>query len=93
MKIIWRHKARIELANILEFITNRQSIVAAKKIIKQITDKAYDLSNLPEKYQKETLIETDRNIRRAIIHSYKIIFEITPDAIYILDDFHTSQDP
>ena len=33
------------------------------------------------------------NYRYKVIWSYKIIYEITKEAIYILDVFHTSRDP
>jgi len=93
MKVIWRSRALTDLEDILDYVANRESITVAKKLIKQIIDKASNLAISPEKYQKETLIETERNIRRAVVHSYKIYYEIIESEIVLLHIFHTSQSP
>jgi len=93
MRVIWLNRALVDLENILDYVANKESITVAKKLIKQITNKANNTAVSPEKYQKENLIETERNIRRAVIHSYKIYYELIDDKIFILHIFHTSQSP
>ena len=93
MKVIWHETALLALQNILAYITHRESLQVAKKVVRELKNKANGLSVFPEKYQRETLIQTNRNIRRIVVHSYKILYEIHPDHIRILDIFHTSQSP
>jgi predicted nucleic acid-binding protein len=39
------------------------------------------------------IVNLERNNRFKVVWSYKIIYEVTDKAIYILDIFHTSRDP
>lgn len=93
MKTIWREAANNDLNDIREYITNRESYTQSKKVVSQIISKAKGIKNFPEKYQRETLIETDRNIRRAVIYSYKIVYEIIDNSIIILRLFNVAQSP
>jgi plasmid stabilization system protein ParE len=36
MKVIWQSRALTDLEDILDYVTNRESIAVAKKLIKQI---------------------------------------------------------
>jgi len=90
--IVWQDKATNSLDEIFQFVAN-DSIEKAFDLIDKIKEKTSDLAFWAEKYQKETLIDTQRNIRRAVVYSYKIVYEVKPDAIYILDIFHTAQNP
>ena len=92
LKVEWNKTARESLQNIYDYISI-QSPANAENVIDEIIEKANNLSVWPEKYQKEAVQAKNRNIRRAIIYSYKIIYEITPDAISILDVFSTYQNP
>jgi plasmid stabilization system protein ParE len=48
----------------------------------------------PEKFQEEPYLKDEPgNYRSKVIWSYKIIYEVTPKAILILDIYHTSRDP
>ena len=91
-RVIWKDKALESLRDIYDYISFK-SPANAKKVIKEITAKAENLSFWVEKFQKEMTIETERNIRRAVIHSYKIVYEVTPEAVFILDIFHAAQNP
>ena len=53
MKIVWRKAALQDLENILDYVTNRDNITSAKKLIKQIIDKANGLTVFPEKTKKK----------------------------------------
>ena len=92
MKVVWYESAIDDLENILEYIARKESYGVAKNVVMQIKNKTKELGVFPEKYQKEKN-DTDRNIRRAIIFSYKIIYEIYDKKVNILRIFHTSQSP
>ena len=48
----------------------------------------------PEKFEKEPVLKDEPgNYRYKVVWSYKIIYEVTTEAIYILDIFHTSRNP
>jgi plasmid stabilization system protein ParE len=52
------------------------------------------LNDFPEKYSREEFLEDEQENYRSISRwSYKIIYEITDDAIIIVDIFHARQHP
>ncbi len=94
MEIIWDDEAKKSLRNIYYYIKDNQSIEVAKKVRDRIVSQAKTLNNFPEKFEKEHNLEDEvGNFRSMIIWSYKIIYEVTEKAIYILDIFHTSRAP
>ena len=94
MKIIWDDQAKKELRRIYDYIKGRQSIEVARKVRNEIVSQAKTLKDFPEKFEREHHLEDEPgNYRYKVIWSYKIIYEITKEAIYILDVFHTSRDP
>jgi plasmid stabilization system protein ParE len=94
LKIIWDNEAKKSLRNIYNHIKSRESIEVAKKVRNEISSQAKSLNDFPERFEKEhNLDDEPGNYRYKVIWSYKIIYEITKEAIYILDIFHTSRDP
>jgi len=94
MKIIWDDEAKKALRKIYKYIKNRHSIEVARKVRNEISSKAKSLKDFPDKLEREHHLEDEPgNYRYKVIWSYKIIYEITKEAIYILDIFHTSRDP
>lgn len=81
MKIVWNNRALNNIDNIADYVSNRTSKRAAARLVKQIRDKANGITNFPEKYQREPDFDKSRNIRRAVIHSYKIVYEIKPENV------------
>jgi plasmid stabilization system protein ParE len=52
------------------------------------------LNDFPEKYSREEFLEEEpENYRSISKWSYKIIYEVTQDAIIIVDIFHARQHP
>lgn len=94
MKIIWDDEAKKSLRNIYNYIKGRESIEVAKKVRNEIFSQAKSLNNFPEKYEREPHLEDKPgNYRYKVIWSYKVIYEISKEGIYILDIYHTSRDP
>jgi len=94
LKIIWDEEAKKSLRNIYNYIKGRESVEVAKKVRNEIVSQAKSLNDFPEKFESEHHLEEEPgNYRSRVIWSYKIIFEVTKDTIYVLDIFHTSRDP
>lgn len=92
--IIWDDEAKRSLRSIYNYIKKRESAEVAKKVRNEIAAHAKSLNNFPEKFEDEpNLKDEPGNHRYKVIWSYKIIYEVTKEAIYILDVFHTSRDP
>lgn len=93
-KIIWDDEAKRSLRNIYNYIKRRESVDVAKKVRNEIVSQAKTLNDFPEKFEREHHLEDEPgNFRYKVIWSYKIIYEVTKEAIYILDVFHTSRNP
>jgi plasmid stabilization system protein ParE len=94
LKIIWDNEAKKSLRSIFNYITKRQSIEVAQKVRNEIASQAKTLNDFPEKFEEEHHLKDESgNHRYKVIWSYKIIYEITKKAIYILDVYHTSREP
>jgi plasmid stabilization system protein ParE len=94
LKIIWDDEAKKSLRSIYEYIKTRESANAAKRVRNTIVKQTKDLSLFPEKFAIEPTLENlEGNFRFKVIWSYKIIYEVTPDSILVLDIFHSSRDP
>lgn len=94
VKVIWDDEAKRSLRSIYNYIKSRESTQVAKKVRDEIVGQAKDLMIFPEKFEKEPVLENEPgNYRYKVVWSYKIIYEVTTEAIYILDVFHTSRNP
>ncbi|MGF1637976.1 MAG: type II toxin-antitoxin system RelE/ParE family toxin [Cyclobacteriaceae bacterium] len=94
LKIIWDIEAKKSLRNIYNYIKSRESVEVAKKVREAISSQARSLNDFPEKFERENHLEAESgNYRYKVIWSYKIIFEVNEESIFILDIFHTSRDP
>ena len=94
LSIIWDDEAKRSLKSINEYIKSRESTRVAAKVRSEITRQIKTLNQFPEKFEEESILKSEvGNFRYKVIWSYKIIYEVTPDVIYILDIFHTSRNP
>jgi plasmid stabilization system protein ParE len=94
IKIIWDDEAKRSLRSIYDYIKKRESTRVASRIRKEIVEQAKSLVVFSERFQKEPYLKDEPgNFRYKVIWSYKVIYEITPETIFILDIFHTSRDP
>jgi plasmid stabilization system protein ParE len=93
LPIRWDKLAKRNLDDIYNYIA-KDSLLAAKKVKKELIKLAHSLNDFPEKFSiEEFLTDEPENYRSVSKWSYKIIYEITEDCIIIVDLFHTSQHP
>lgn len=91
--IKWDELAVQNLHDIYDFIAI-DSVFAARNVKKSIILLVKKLTDFPEKYPKEMyLSDYPNNIRSVSKWSYKIIYEIVENEIWILAVFHTKQHP
>jgi len=91
MKIIWHNKASQDLNNTIKYIAKR-SPQNAIIVLNKLTDLVDSLNILPYRYPVEPIYNKD-NIRFIAKWSFKIIYRIEADVIYILRIFNTNQHP
>ena len=91
MKIIWYSKAEQDLSNNIAFIAqdNPENAIKVLEEIMLLTD---SLLLFPFKYPKEPIYNVE-NIRFVSKWSYKIIYRVESDVIYVLRIFNTHQNP
>jgi len=91
LPILWDRLARESLNDIYEYIL-RDSAQNARKVKKELIKLAGSLNDFPDKYSREVFLEEEpENYRSVSKWSYKIIYEVTDDAIIIADIFNTNQ--
>ncbi|MDO8928071.1 MAG: type II toxin-antitoxin system RelE/ParE family toxin [Bacteroidota bacterium] len=93
LPIRWDRLAKDNLDAIYNYIAE-DSLLAARKVKKELVNIASSLNNFPEKFSvEEYLADVPGNYRSVSKWSYKIIYEVTNECIIIADVFHTSQHP
>lgn len=93
LPIRWDRLAKDKLDAIYEYIAE-DSVVAARKVKKELVKLTRSLNDFPQKFSKETfLADQQENYRSVTKWNYKIIFEVTEEYIIIADIFHTSRHP
>ncbi len=93
LPIRWDRLARESLDNIYEYIL-LDSLQNARKVKKELIKLVGSLSDFPEKYSREEFLEEEsENYRSVSKWSYKIIYEVTDEAIIIADIFNIHQHP
>jgi addiction module RelE/StbE family toxin len=80
--VIWSKPAKQDLKQIFEYIA-RDSRFYAKKVVNNIVEKSISLDLSPRRGRVVPEIN-DPDIREIFIYSYRLMYQITPDNIYIL---------
>ncbi|MDQ2075477.1 type II toxin-antitoxin system RelE/ParE family toxin [Marinimicrobium sp. ABcell2] len=88
--VIWSHPAKADLKHIHDFIAE-DSRHYAKKVAQEIREKADSLSELPS-IGKAVAEIGKPYIRELPIYSYRIIYEVTDQHIYVLAVIHKRRD-
>lgn len=93
LPIRWDWQAKKNLDAIYDYIAE-DSVVAARKVKKELVNLVSSLNDFPEKFSIEDyLADVPGNYRSVSKWSYKIIYEVTDKCIIIADVFHTSRHP
>ena len=88
--VIWAEPAKIVLKAIHDFIAS-DSKYYAKKVIQDIIDSTNIIETYPLIGRK--VPETDdENIREIFVYSYRILYEIKSEKIYIIGIIHGRRD-
>ncbi len=91
MKIIWYRKADNDLNQNIAYIAEI-SPKNAKLVLDEIINLVDSLEVFPYKYPKEPIYNSE-NIRFVTKWSFKIVYRVELEAIYILRIFNTHQNP
>jgi len=84
--VIWSEPAKTDLRSIHNFIA-RDSHYYAKKVAQDIREKTDILENLP-RAGKKVIELSDENIREIPLYSYRVIYEIKNQVVFVLAVLH-----
>jgi toxin ParE1/3/4 len=88
--VIWSEPAKADLRSIHDFIAH-DSRHYAKKVTQDIREKADILDQLP-KLGKTVPEVRDENVRELSLYSYRIIYEIKDQGVFVLAVVHKRRD-
>lgn len=88
--VIWAAPAKTDLKAIHDFIAS-DSKYYAKKVIQDIIDRTNIIETYPMIGRKVPEID-DENIREIFAYSYRILYEIKTEKIYIIGIIHGRRD-
>jgi toxin ParE1/3/4 len=88
--VIWAGPAKTDLKAIHDFIAS-DSKYYAKKVIQDIIDRTNIIETYPMIGRKVPEID-DENVREIFAYSYRILYEIKSEKIYIIGIIHGRRD-
>jgi plasmid stabilization system protein ParE len=88
--VIWSRPARADLRSIHDFIAH-DSRFYAKKVVQDIREKTDILEQLPKAGKKVPELNDDQ-VRELSLYSYRIIYEIKKQRIFVLAVAHKRRD-
>ena len=88
--VIWADPAKSDLRTIHDFIASG-SRYYAKKVVQDIMDRTNILEESPRIGRKVPEI-ADENIREIFVYSYRILYEIKSEKIYVIGIIHGRRD-
>ena len=88
--VIWAEPAKTDLKAIHDFIAS-DSKYYAKKVTQDIIDRTNIIETYPAIGRKVPEID-DENVREIFIYSYRILYEIKSEKIYIIGIIHGRRD-
>jgi len=88
--VIWAEPAKSDLRAIHDFIASNTKYYA-KKVVRDIVEKTNILEEYPRIGRKVPEID-DENIREIFAYSYRILYEIKSNNIYIIGIIHGRRD-
>ena len=92
-KVIWDDQAIIDLRKIIEYLQENAPEVTLK-VRNELVRISRSLNTLPQRYrQYEYIDKSEGEYRRVVRWSYRIIYEVLENEVYITRIVHTSRDP
>ena len=88
--VIWTQPAKADLRSIHDFIAH-DSRHYAKKVVQDIREKTDILEQLPKRGKKILKLNDDQ-VRELSLYSYRIIYEIKAQGIFVLAVVHKRRD-
>ena len=88
--VIWADPAKTDLKAIHDFIAS-DSKYYAKKVIQDIIDRTNIIETYPMIGRKVPEID-DENVREIFAYSYRILYEIKSEKIYVIGIIHGRRD-
>ncbi len=88
--VIWTQPAKADLRSIHDFIAH-DSRHYAKKVVQDIREKTDNLEQLPKRGKKIPELNDDQ-VRELSLYSYRIIYEIKAQGIFVLAVVHKRRD-
>ena len=88
--VIWADPAKTDLKAIYDFVAS-DSKYYAKKVIQDIIDRTNIIETYPMIGRKVPEID-DENIREIFAYSYRILYEIKSEKIYVIGIIHGRRD-
>ena len=88
--VIWSQPAKADLRSIHDFIAH-DSRFYAKKVVQDIREKTDILEQLPKSGKKTPELNDDQ-VRELSLYSYRIIYEIKEQGIFVLAVVHKRRD-
>jgi len=94
MKLLWTDESVGQLKDIFDYYSNKASANASMKLIAGIIEHVESLRSNPNIGQVEELLRNRKNKYRYLIFgSYKIVYRIGDNVVYISAVFDTRQNP
>ncbi|WP_085535418.1 type II toxin-antitoxin system RelE/ParE family toxin [Massilibacteroides vaginae] len=95
MVLIWLSPAKESLKEITDYYKKEYSERAARKIVRQIKTAVMKLKDFPEMAAVEFLLEDEPLIYRSLVvtSTYKVVYYIGSDVIYVYDIWDCRQSP
>ncbi len=87
--VIWSEEAKRDLRGIYDYIA-RESKIYAQQVADNVVAQSMDVDKMPRRYRMMPELEDDA-VREFSIYSYRVIFEIMTDHIYVLAVAHKRQ--
>ena len=88
--VIWADPAKTDLKAIYDFVAS-DSKYYAKKVIQDIIDRTNIIEKYPMIGRKVPEID-DENVREIFAYSYRILYEIKSEKIYVICIIHGRRD-
>lgn len=85
--LIWSGRAKADLFEVLDYI-GASSPVYADAVADRFEARADLLPDQPRQGRRLPENRTDRELREVFVHRWRLIYEVTPDAVVILAILH-----